>query len=87
VSPKALTKKVSIDWVYRGGDFQNYFRSYQQTELPGWTPIERQKVGQRGPFLSGLSKNNHLIHSSYDCIHTDCLLVVQRNLLRTGLEG
>jgi formamidopyrimidine-DNA glycosylase len=42
---------ASIDWVYRGGDFQNTFRVYQQTGKPCptcGTPIERIVVGQRG---------------------------------------
>jgi formamidopyrimidine-DNA glycosylase len=42
---------ASIDWVYRGGDFQNYFRVYQRTGLPCpecGTPIARITVGQRG---------------------------------------
>jgi formamidopyrimidine-DNA glycosylase len=42
---------ASIDWVYRGGDFQNYFRVYQRTGQPCprcGTPIERMTVGQRG---------------------------------------
>jgi formamidopyrimidine-DNA glycosylase len=42
---------ASIDWVYRGGDFQNYFRAYQRTGQPCpqcGTPIERIIVGQRG---------------------------------------
>jgi formamidopyrimidine-DNA glycosylase len=42
---------ASIDWVYRGGDFQNYFRVYQRTAQPCsecGTPIERIVVGQRG---------------------------------------
>jgi formamidopyrimidine-DNA glycosylase len=41
----------SIDWVYRGGDFQNYFRVYQRDGSPCpvcGTPIERIVVGQRG---------------------------------------
>ncbi|MEA3350251.1 MAG: bifunctional DNA-formamidopyrimidine glycosylase/DNA-(apurinic or apyrimidinic site) lyase [Chloroflexota bacterium] len=41
---------ASIDWVYRGGDFQNYFQVYQRTGEPCYrcnTPIERIKVGQR----------------------------------------
>jgi formamidopyrimidine-DNA glycosylase len=42
---------ASIDWVYRGGDFQNYFRVYQRTGQPcpvcGET-IARIVVGQRG---------------------------------------
>jgi formamidopyrimidine-DNA glycosylase len=42
---------ASIDWVYRGGDFQNYFRVYQRTGQPCprcGTPIARITVGQRG---------------------------------------
>lgn len=42
---------ASIDWVYRGGGFQNYFRVYQRTGLPCpecGTPIARITVGQRG---------------------------------------
>ena len=42
---------ASIDWVYQGGDFQNYFRVYQRTgePCPGCgTPVERIVVGQRG---------------------------------------
>ena len=42
---------ASIDWVYRGGDFQNAFRVYQRTGQPCpvcGTPIERITVGQRG---------------------------------------
>ncbi|PWH15364.1 MAG: DNA-formamidopyrimidine glycosylase [Anaerolineae bacterium] len=42
---------ASIDWVYRGGDFQNYFRVYQRVGLPCptcGTAIQRIKVGQRG---------------------------------------
>lgn len=42
---------ASIDWVYRGGDFQNYFKVYQRTGKPCSTcgdPIQRIVVGQRG---------------------------------------
>jgi len=42
---------ASIDWVYRGGDFQNYFRVYQRTGKPCpecGTAIARIVVGQRG---------------------------------------
>ncbi len=42
---------ASIDWVYRGGEFQNYFRVYQRTGQPCpecGTPVERIVVGQRG---------------------------------------
>jgi formamidopyrimidine-DNA glycosylase (fpg) len=41
---------ASIDWVYRGGDFQNYFSVYQRTGEPCkvcGTPIERLVIGQR----------------------------------------
>ncbi len=41
---------ASIDWVYRGGSFQNHFKVYQRTglacEVCG-TPIERIVLGQR----------------------------------------
>lgn len=42
---------ASIDWVYRGGEFQNYFRVYQrqgQVCTTCGTKIERIVVGQRG---------------------------------------
>jgi len=42
---------ASIDWVYRGGDFQNHFRVYGRTGEPCpacETMIERITVGQRG---------------------------------------
>ncbi len=42
---------ASIDWVYRGGEFQNNFLVYQQTGKPCPTcgrAIERIVVGQRG---------------------------------------
>jgi formamidopyrimidine-DNA glycosylase len=45
---------ASIDWVYRGGDFQNYFRVYGRTGEPCpvcGTPIERLVVGQRGTHI------------------------------------
>jgi formamidopyrimidine-DNA glycosylase len=46
-----LRNGASIDWVYRGGDFQNYFRVYQRTGQPCLecgTLIARILVGQRG---------------------------------------
>lgn len=46
-----LRNGASIDWVYRGGDFQNHFRVYQRTGEPCLTcgtPIQRIVVGQRG---------------------------------------
>jgi len=42
---------ASIDWVYRGGSFQNQFRVYSRTGEPCpecQTPIQRILVGQRG---------------------------------------
>jgi formamidopyrimidine-DNA glycosylase len=42
---------ASIDWVYRGGDFQNHFRVYGRTGEPCpvcGTTIERTTVSQRG---------------------------------------
>ena len=45
---------ASIDWVYRGGEFQNHFRVYQRAgdscKVCG-TPIQRIIVGQRGTYL------------------------------------
>lgn len=45
------TNGASIDWVYRGGEFQNTFRAYAKTGSPCpecGTPIARIVVGQRG---------------------------------------
>jgi formamidopyrimidine-DNA glycosylase len=45
---------ASIDWVYRGGDFQNHFRVYgrQGETCPVCgTTIERIVVGQRGTHI------------------------------------
>ncbi len=42
---------ASFDWVYRGGEFQNYFRVYDRAGKPCptcGTNIERILVGQRG---------------------------------------
>ena len=41
---------ASIDWVYRGGNFQNHFRVYQRTGKPCpvcGTLIQRRLIGQR----------------------------------------
>jgi formamidopyrimidine-DNA glycosylase len=41
---------ASIDWVYRGGDFQNHFRVYQRSGeacLTCGTAVERRQIGQR----------------------------------------
>ncbi len=42
---------ASIDWVYRGGDFQNYFKVYQRDGKPCQrcgTSVQRITIGQRG---------------------------------------
>jgi formamidopyrimidine-DNA glycosylase len=41
---------ASIDWVYRGGDYQHFFKVYQRTGKPCYncgTGIERLVIGQR----------------------------------------
>ena len=48
-----LRNGASIDWVYRGGDFQNHFRVYSRVDEPCLTcgtPIQRRLVGQRGTY-------------------------------------
>lgn len=45
---------ASIDWVYRGGQFQHYFRVYDREGQPCpvcGTEIERIVVGQRGTHI------------------------------------
>ena len=45
---------ASIDWVYRGGEFQNHFHVYGRTGeacLQCGTPIQRLIVGQRGTHI------------------------------------
>ncbi|MFQ5923204.1 MAG: DNA-formamidopyrimidine glycosylase, partial [Anaerolineales bacterium] len=45
---------ASIDWVYRGGDFQNFFRAYGRAGEPCpvcGTEIVRTVVGQRGTYF------------------------------------
>ena len=45
---------ASIDWVYRGGEFQNYFRVYDRVGKPCpvcGTKIRRLVVGQRGTHI------------------------------------
>ncbi len=44
----------SIDWVYRGGEFQNYFHVYDRKGQPCsqcGTAIQRIVVGQRGTYI------------------------------------
>jgi formamidopyrimidine-DNA glycosylase len=53
---------ASIDWVYRGGDFQNYFRVYQRTGEPCpvcSTTIQRIIVGQRGTHFCPTCQTIH----------------------------
>ena len=45
---------ASIDWVYRGGEFQNYFRAYDREGKPCpvcGTEIIKLSVGQRGTHV------------------------------------
>ncbi len=45
---------ASIDWVYRGGDFQNHFRVYDRDGKPCpvcGTVIQKFTVGQRGTHI------------------------------------
>lgn len=45
---------ASIDWVYRGGDYQNYFRVYDREGKPCsvcGTEIQKFTVGQRGTHV------------------------------------
>ena len=45
---------ASIDWVYRGGEFQNHFRVYDRAGKPCpvcGTTIQRIVVGQRGTHI------------------------------------
>jgi formamidopyrimidine-DNA glycosylase len=45
---------ASIDWVYRGGEFQNHFRVYDRAGRPCpvcGTKIKRLTVGQRGTHI------------------------------------
>lgn len=45
---------ASLDWIYRGGEFQNYFKVYQREGQPCpvcGTNIKKITVGQRGTHL------------------------------------
>lgn len=45
---------ASIDWVYRGGEYQNYFRVYDREGTPCLTcgtEIQKLTVGQRGTHV------------------------------------
>ncbi len=57
---------ASIDWVYRGGDFQNHFRVYGRTGEPCpvcGTQVVRITLGQRGthycPQCQGRAENEN----------------------------
>ena len=53
---------ASIDWVYRGGDFQNHFRAYGRKGQPCpvcGTLIERILVGQRGTHFCPVCQPPH----------------------------
>jgi len=54
LSEGILRNGSSIDWVYRGGDYQRHFRVYQRAGQPCFncgTPIERILVGQRSSYF------------------------------------
>ncbi len=53
---------ASIDWVYRGGNFQNHFQVYQKTGSPCprcGNPINRTVVGQRSTHYCPLCQPMH----------------------------
>jgi len=53
---------ASIDWVYRGGDFQNHFCVYGRKGEPCpvcGTPVERIVVGQRGTHFCPSCQKRH----------------------------
>ena len=48
---------ATIDWIYRGGEFQNEFQVYQRAGEPCYrcqTPIKKITVGQRGTHFCPL---------------------------------
>ena len=48
------TNGASIDWVYRGGEYQNHFRVYDRTGEPCpvcGTKIKKLVIGQRGTHI------------------------------------
>jgi formamidopyrimidine-DNA glycosylase len=67
---ESITRQgASIDWVYRGGEFQNYFRVYQRTGEPCpdcGTPVERIVVGQRGTHFCPTCQENDEGHRTED---------------------
>ena len=58
---------ASIDWVYRGGDFQNHFRVYQCTGEPCpvcGTPIQRTVIGQRSTHFCPVCQTEPAKHKN-----------------------
>ena len=60
-----LRNGASIDWVYRGGDFQNYFRAYDREGQPCLGMRNADPTDQSGAagdtFLPPMPKNIRLI--------------------------
>ncbi len=55
---------ASIDWVYRGGDFQNHFKVYQRNGKPCpncGTPISRVIIGQRSTHFCSMCQPSPLV--------------------------
>lgn len=60
---------ASIDWVYRGGDYQNQFQVYQRTGEACFrcqTPIARIVVGQRGTHFCPRCQNESVPQAHKD---------------------
>jgi len=52
---------TSIDWIYRGGDFQNYLQVYGRKDEPCFKcgrPIQKMMVGQRGTHFCPRCQGN-----------------------------
>ncbi len=48
---------ASIDWVYRGGEFQNHFQVYGREGQPCYRcghPVQRLRVAQRSSYFCGV---------------------------------
>jgi formamidopyrimidine-DNA glycosylase len=55
---------ASIDWVYRGGGFQNNFRVYRRTGQPCLTcgtPVVRRLVGQRSTHFCPVCQKEEIL--------------------------
>ncbi len=67
---KVLTEGIkrngtSIDWIYRGGDFQNYLQVYGRKDEPCFkcgTPIQKIKVAQRGTHFCPQCQRREIPH-------------------------